>query len=185
VNIALGHLLAEERPDIVISGINIGYNITMPLSLSSGTLAGALEGAAWGFPACAYSLELPDEEYLHAQRNKGDISGVGRTSLHHAAARAAQLTLEHLGERNTGLRVHNINFPRHCLPDTPIEQTRPASVRLGALYRETAPGAFHFHWNKGSESIPVEEGTDAACLRKGHISHTVIEFGDFGGRGAV
>ena len=184
VNIALGHLLAGHLPDVVISGINIGYNITMPLCLSSGTLAGALEGAAWGLPACAYSLELPDAEYLHAQRNKGDIAGISRESLHHAAAHAAQFTLKHLGEHNTGgLRVHNINFPRLCLPDTPAEDTRPANVYLGALYRETTPGAFHFHWNKCGDSIPVAEGTDAACLRKGHISHTVLEFDHFDRRG--
>jgi 5'-nucleotidase len=180
VNIALGHLLAESPPDIVISGINIGYNVTMPLSLSSGTLAGALEGAAWGLPACAYSLELLDAEYLHAQQNKGDISGTALESLHHAAARAAQFTLAYLGERHEGgLHVHNINFPRHCTPDTPVEDTRPATIRLGALYRETAPGAFHFHWNKRGDSIPVPDGTDAACLRKGQISHTLLNFANF------
>jgi 5'-nucleotidase len=182
VNIALGHLLADQTPDVVISGINIGYNITMPLSLSSGTLAGAIEGAAWGLPACAYSLELPDAEYLHAQRNHGDVSGLARESLHHAAARAAQFTIERIGERNNGLLVHNINFPRHCLPDTPVAHTRPADIRLGPLYRETAPGVFCFHWNKSSDSIPVAEGTDAACLRNGHISHTLLDFATFGGK---
>jgi 5'-nucleotidase len=204
VNIALGHLLGGRRPDVVISGINIGFNITMPLSLSSGTLAGAIEGAAWGIPAAAFSLELPDAEYLHAQRNKGEIAGVGRASLLCAAARAVRFTLDCAGEGNGGagggvagdaanaansggdavadnaaaaaVRVHNINFPRICDAETPVERTVPADARLGVLYREEAPGVFRFHWNKSCGDIPVPADTDAACLRRGHISHGLLDF---------
>ena len=50
VNIALGNLL-PEKPDIVLSGINIGYNTTETLILSSGTVAGAIEGVLWNLPA--------------------------------------------------------------------------------------------------------------------------------------
>jgi 5'-nucleotidase len=52
VNIALSHLL-KQKPDVVLSGLNIGFNATMPLCLSSGTIAGATEGTAWGIPAVA------------------------------------------------------------------------------------------------------------------------------------
>lgn len=49
VNIALGHLCAEP-PDAVISGLNIGQNVAMPLLWSSGTFAAAVEGAAGDCP---------------------------------------------------------------------------------------------------------------------------------------
>ena len=49
VNIALGNLL-DRQPDIVVSGINIGFNTTETLILCSGTIAGAMEGAQWGLP---------------------------------------------------------------------------------------------------------------------------------------
>jgi 5'-nucleotidase len=180
VNIALGCLLAADRPDAVIAGVNIGSNITMPLSLSSGTLAGAIEGAAWGLPALAYSLELPDEEYLHAQHNRGEISGAGRDSLLAAAARAALFTRARLGETAGQIRVHNINFPRVCAADTPDENTVPAEARLGALFREKGAGVFRFHWNKDSNSPRFAENSDAACLRRGHISHSVLDYGALG-----
>ena len=54
VNIALGNLL-PKKPDIVLSGINIGFNTTESLVLSSGTVAGAIEGVLWDLPAMAFS----------------------------------------------------------------------------------------------------------------------------------
>ncbi len=54
VNIALGNLL-PEKPNIVLSGINIGFNTTETLILSSGTIAGAIEGVLWDLPAMAFS----------------------------------------------------------------------------------------------------------------------------------
>ncbi|MDR3228006.1 MAG: hypothetical protein LBT53_01135 [Puniceicoccales bacterium] len=177
VNIALGNLLAAgERPTAVISGINIGYNITMPLSLSSGTLAGAVEGAAWGLAALAFSLELPDEEYLRAQRNHGEVAGLARESLHYAAARAARFTSAYAGKPLSGVTVRNINFPYLCLPDTPDEETAPAAVHLGKLYSEVAPGVFRFKWVKGEPKVGGGDATDFACLSRGHISHTLLRY---------
>ncbi|MDR0535011.1 MAG: 5'/3'-nucleotidase SurE [Puniceicoccales bacterium] len=181
VNIALGSLLHGRRPAAVISGVNIGYNITMPLCLSSGTLAGALEGAAWRLPAAAFSLELPDSEYLHAQRNKGEIGGVGRESLLCAASRAVGFTRLAIAEAGAlaeaALRVHNVNFPRVCTESTPVERTVPAVVRSGSLYREVPgnPGVYRFHWDKTGASTDFADGTDAACIGRGHISHSIFE----------
>ena len=45
VNIALESLVNNCRPDIVVSGINLGMNVTLPMILASGTVAGALEAA--------------------------------------------------------------------------------------------------------------------------------------------
>jgi 5'-nucleotidase len=55
VNIALTTVL-ESTPDLVVSGINKGYNIGDDVTYS-GTVAGALEAALLGIPALAISLE--------------------------------------------------------------------------------------------------------------------------------
>ncbi len=57
VNIALAHL-CDEKPDAVISGLNIGQNVALPLLWSSGTFSAAVEGAGWGIPAFAFSMRL-------------------------------------------------------------------------------------------------------------------------------
>ncbi len=66
--IKLGILeIADSRPDMVISGINLGTNIGSNINYS-GTVAAAREAALYGFPAIAVSVHaspgtVPDYEY--------------------------------------------------------------------------------------------------------------------------
>lgn len=64
VKLAMIELL-DRRPDFVLSGINAGANAGVNV-LYSGTVAGAAEGALFGVPAMAFSLELSDELDFHA-----------------------------------------------------------------------------------------------------------------------
>lgn len=59
VKLALLELL-KWRPDFVLSGVNAGANTAINV-LYSGTVAGAVEGAFFGIPAIAFSLELSAE----------------------------------------------------------------------------------------------------------------------------
>ncbi|HEX6323296.1 MAG TPA: 5'/3'-nucleotidase SurE [Vicinamibacterales bacterium] len=56
VNIAVTKVL-ERMPDLVVSGINKGWNIGDDVTYS-GTVAGALEGALLGVPSIAVSLQF-------------------------------------------------------------------------------------------------------------------------------
>jgi 5'-nucleotidase len=49
------HSLFGERPEMVISGINVGYNHGRAFLLSSGTVGAAAEGWIAGLPALAFS----------------------------------------------------------------------------------------------------------------------------------
>ena len=55
VNLGVAILLKGELPDLVVSGINTGWNLGDDVTYS-GTVAGALEGALLGIPAIAVSL---------------------------------------------------------------------------------------------------------------------------------
>ncbi len=61
VLIALNRLLADHPPDLVLSGVNHGYNIADDVSYS-GTLAVAMEATLLGFPAIALSQEIAGDE---------------------------------------------------------------------------------------------------------------------------
>lgn len=176
VNIALGHLLGGERPDIVLSGINVGYNVSMPLGLSSGTIAGAIEGAAWGIRAAAFSMDLEQSDFERIRHSGGAAGGATLLSLRHAASRSAGFALSLLSaERDGGPAVHNYNFPRHCDADTPVEHTGPAELRFGSLYEQVVPGVFRFRWNDGENLTPTGR-TDLETLARGAISHTVLDY---------
>ena len=106
VNIALGHLL-RSRPDVVISGLNIGFNATMPLCLSSGTLAGATEGTAWGLPAVACSLDLEQPVFERVHRTSSVCPPELRPHLESACRHAARFAKSLVGQDASGLLVHS------------------------------------------------------------------------------
>ncbi|PXA05438.1 5'/3'-nucleotidase SurE [Coraliomargarita sinensis] len=178
VNIALGHLL-PEKPDVVVSGINIGYNTTEALMLSSGTIAGALEGAFWGLPAIAFSQCVPKDLFPEVSRSKGRTSGDFSRSLDSAARWAALMSREVLDAPPPAGVVLNINFPPETGDDSSILETRPAKVELGSMFKEVRPGRFRFHFHEGL-TVEKESDTDRAALDAGYISRSILDFSKIG-----
>lgn len=62
VRAALGAVLADGPPDLVISGLNFGANLGRPGSLASGTVGAALQALHAGIPAIAASVGLDVSE---------------------------------------------------------------------------------------------------------------------------
>ncbi len=56
VKFSLSYLLEQDRPDLVVSGINHGFNLGSD-AVYSGTVGAALEGLMYGIPSLALSLE--------------------------------------------------------------------------------------------------------------------------------
>ena len=50
--------LADQKPDLVISGINIGENLGKSELTTSGTIGAAMEAAVHGIPALSVSLQV-------------------------------------------------------------------------------------------------------------------------------
>jgi len=175
VNIALGNLL-DITPDVVISGINLGFNASLPLILNSGTVAGAMEGAFWGLPALAFSHEIPHEQFAQVRASHGKGDEELEASLRAAAAHATRFSRSQLGNFLNEPVVQNINFPFPTEVETPIEQTVLCRRRLGSLFTRCAPSSFTFRYNEGTFLEEFLE-TDAACLKRGAISHTALDLG--------
>ena len=90
------HVLKDERPDVVISGINRGANLGQDLYYS-GTVAAAREAAFHKVPSIAVSLV---------------INSVVEEHLYHTAAQVIGLCLEHGMHQNIpALTLININVP--------------------------------------------------------------------------
>jgi 5'-nucleotidase len=179
VNIALGNLV-EATPDIVLSGINIGFNTSETLLLSSGTVAGAIEGVLWELPAMAFSKCVPESAFLEIARNKGKADADFTRSLEAAANHAARMARNiaaapqaHLG------KVINVNFPAPTSAQTTVVDTVPARLRLGSLFAESSPGKYSFRYTHGTEIEPHPK-TDRSALAQGYISRSVLDFSKVG-----
>ncbi len=95
VNLGVAVILKDRKPDLIVSGINTGWNLGDDVTYS-GTVSGALEGALLGIPAIAVSL----------QRNRDYVFDFG-PSASAAAVVAESVLREGLPDRT----FLNINVP--------------------------------------------------------------------------
>jgi len=117
VNIALSHLM-KEKPDFVVSGINITHNTGVPLILSSGTVGGAIEGIHWDIPSIATSLYIDRENRPKIKEHHGYVEGKTKESLENAAKHTAKFVHYYLQYLPKPLVVYNIitqNTPQWTL----------------------------------------------------------------------
>ncbi|HVU37196.1 MAG TPA: 5'/3'-nucleotidase SurE [Opitutales bacterium] len=180
VNIALSNLLPEP-PAAVISGINLSTNVGLPHILASGTVAGALEGAFWGLPALAFSMELPRARLAEIRHAHGRVGGTLEESLRAAGIHAVEFVRQRLAQSrpDPAPMVHNINFPSVTTSVTPVVQTRPANLKLGALFRRESPACFKFHYRDEIKPDPAPDA-DATVVAKGCISHSILDYSFLG-----
>ena len=180
VNIALESLMNNCRPDIVVSGINLGMNVTLPMILASGTVAGALEAAFWGIPSIAFSQNILSEEYDAVRKVKGHKPSRARDDVDISSALAAEMALELLNESLPRLTFPNINFAARLQADTPVENTRPGCPFVGGLFAPPdSEGTSRFRFrHEVFDNQP--EDTDVSCLKRGHTSRVLLDYSILG-----
>ncbi|MDR3317578.1 MAG: 5'/3'-nucleotidase SurE [Puniceicoccales bacterium] len=181
VNLALSYWLKEKQPHIVVSGINWGVNVSVPAIFSSGTVGGAIEGAAFGIPAIAASQCLPNQEKHYIQKTINFLSHKGlMNSINVAIEKIVQYAT--VIAQDSDNIVHNINFPYPLNENTQEEITALSNIMRGknapypaydALY-EKKDDEYHFAI-KQELPMPPPPGTDINALVHGKISHSIID----------
>ena len=120
-------VLAPRRPDLVISGINYGENPGTCVT-SSGTVGAALQGAEFGIPALAVSLET-DKQYHYQHGEDVDWRVAAQFTRQMAqAVLTAQLPFD--------VDVLKIDVPADATTETPWRITRQSRQ---SYYREFRP----------------------------------------------
>jgi 5'-nucleotidase len=146
-----------EEVDLVVSGINRGYNLGEDV-VYSGTVAAAREATLLGVPAIAFSQDPECPSFKAAASFAGRLV---RQSLKRGIPKGTFL---------------NVNVPAAARP------IRPAVlVRLGRriyskeVTRRADPRGGQYYWLAGSSvtSVP-EKGTDVSVAAQGHISVTPL-----------
>ena len=181
VNIGLSHLIQGPKPDVVISGINWGVNVSIPVIFSSGTVSGAIEGAVFGIPSLSVSQCLPGQNGQYLQKKIDFLAHEGLMKSIDVAVQKTIHYAETIAQSSDNV-VHNINFPYPLTAETTEEQTRLSNIMHGkgakfpvycSLY-EKKGDEYHFTI-KQDLSIPPEPGTDIDALLRGKISHSIVD----------
>lgn len=185
INIALGNLLQEEKIDAVVSGINIGFNASLPFILNSGTVGGALEGALWGYPAVALSQVLQKKQFVELQKERSTLKPELEQSLREAAIRSVGFVQRAIDEKHghdESVFVHNINFPIGLDENTQLVRCKAGLIRGGSLFErlKQKPKSYEFRFSEG-ENIGSTDKTDLNCLRQGHITYSLLDYTQLSG----
>ena len=161
----------KQIPDLILSGFNIGENISTDTITTSGTIGAALEGASYGIPAIAASIQVMEE---------GDKFDDNREFKHDydvaikVVNRIAKKVLEHGLPENVDLL--NVNIPHHVENEPVIEITRLARKFFNTDVEERQdPRGRPYYWIAGDLVMDEEEGTDVhAIMYNGNVSVTPI-----------
>ena len=159
-----------RRPDLVVSGINIGDNNTFQDILASGTVAAALESAISGIPAIAFSMEVSGESLFALEYDQPDFTGAGII-----AGEIIGDVLEN--GMPEGAEILNVNLPKKVQPTTPIKLTEVGRRKYtDRVIVRRDPRGRAYYWLFGERLSEFPERTDAeAVLVNKHVSITPIQ----------
>ena len=166
VFLGIVEFLKGELPDLVVSGINLGDNLTTQLVFASGTVAGAIQGAVMGAPALAFSLSLPEDREMKRDELKLRLA---IASTH--ANRISRWVLEN--QLPSDVDCLNVNFPLDVNERTPARITTLGLRKYDdQVVRRKDPGGRPYFWQWGTVKRDEEfqRGTDIHTV---YVDHAI------------
>ncbi|WP_298517435.1 5'/3'-nucleotidase SurE [uncultured Methanobrevibacter sp.] len=161
VTIGLFELL-DEKPDIMISGINTGFNLGQAELTTSGTLGAAIEVASFGIPSIAISQEVARDDIKF---ENGEVE----IDFDFAGKMLKKLTKIVLKKGlPEGIDLLNVNIPAN-----PVNEEFEV-VKLGkrmytpVIDKRLDPRGKPYYWINGDLYEGDGPGSDSYELRKEH-----------------
>jgi 5'-nucleotidase len=154
VTLALTKIM-DERPEIVVSGINHGANLGDDVTYS-GTVAGALEASIFKLPGIAVSLTSRDGDFTEA------------------AKFAADLTLQVLKEGLPEGTILNVNIPPGEIRGARFTH-QGIKIAHVHIVEGTDPRGRNYYWIGEQEvSWKQDPGSDYEAIQEGLVSITPL-----------
>lgn len=166
VMMAVGHLMKDRKPDLILSGVNRGANLAEDVTYS-GTVAAAMEGAISGIRSIALSQ-------VYAREGMGD-------AVPFAVARAwGERVIRRLIAMPASRRMlFNVNFP--AIDPAAVSGIKVArqgfhDVDRTAIIAGTDPRGYPYYWFGLGSSDAVPEGSDLAAIADGYVTVTPLQY---------
>jgi 5'-nucleotidase len=163
VDVAISNIL-KPLPDLVVSGINRGYNLGYGAYLS-GTVGAAREAAIHGVPAIATSV---------AEDNAARNFGAAAEEVLGVARRVKQYGLP----KNTFLNVNIPAMPQGGYRGYRITTQAPQKAGEERFAEMMHPSGRTIYWNVYKEGGTGPEGTDVRAVEEGYVSVTPMKLGE-------
>jgi len=166
------HALSDDPPELVVSGINLGYNHGAAFLMSSGTVGAAVESWISGVPSVAISVGAMTEwpAWRAAVLAPSAAAGWGRT----ADLCAGILDDVQVSDALDHCDVVSINLPFDPPPGTARRVTGIARVGYDRLFRADGPGRFVHDFGGGIREYGTLIGSDVEAANLGQIAITPV-----------
>ncbi len=166
VMMAIGHIMKDHRPDLVLSGVNRGANLGEDVTYS-GTVSAAMEGAISGVRSIAFSQ-------VYAREGMGDT-----IPFEAAEVWGERVVRALLAQPDPGKTLINVNFP--ALPASAIKGMKVArqgfhDVDRTRIIKGTDPRGYDYFWFGLDHSDSAPQASDLAAVAEGYISITPLHF---------
>ncbi|WP_271167795.1 5'/3'-nucleotidase SurE [Hansschlegelia plantiphila] len=159
------HVLADIRPDLILSGVNRGQNVAEDVTYS-GTIAGAIEGTLLGIPSIALS------QNFNREREIDDMFASAR-------AHGADVVSRIIKAGFARDRLVNVNFPgceANEVEGVAVTRQGQRNQELLKIEARTDGRGNPYFWIVfGRGRYEAGEGTDLAAIRDRRISVTPLK----------
>ena len=160
------HEIIGEIPDLVVSGINLGENLSTEAVTTSGTVGAALEASTQGSRTIAISLEMRDIFKFETFFAPADFSNAKKV-LEDVVERIINYDLPE------GVDLLNINVPENWNGKYMFTKLARRLYRT-RIDTRFDPRGRKYYWIDGIEEENAEEGTDLHAIRNGYVSITPL-----------
>lgn len=166
------HAFANPAPDLVVSGINLGYNHGAGYLMSSGTVGAAVEGWISGIPAVAVSTGTMTD--WHTWRELA-MSPEAEPTWEALSELTRQLVVDVAEARLHDVAdVVSVNLPFNATPETERRVTTIARVGYDRLFAYKGEGRYSHEYGGALTQIEAVDGSDVDAAHDGVISITPI-----------
>jgi 5'-nucleotidase len=166
--VIIGLYSLNLKPTMIVSGINIGENLSTESIMTSGTVGAALEGSNQGTKGIAFSLQVEDQgDKFDDPRDHDSSFDAAKKVVRDVVERV----LKHGFDKDTD--VINVNIPSTVKGGYEVTRLAHKLFHTGVEKRLDPRGRPYF-WINGPLVEDAEEGTDVHAIRKGNVSVTPI-----------
>lgn len=150
--------LMDEKPDLVISGINVGENLSKSIT-TSGTLGATFEAAYFGIPAIAVSLQVKREEL----KFRDGVQNLDYTFAEKIVKKLVKNVLENGMPK--GVSILNLNIPAHPESDEIVQVNLAEKMYDTDVEKRIDPYGHPYYWIIGGLIMGEEGENDVHTLR--------------------
>ena len=160
VILALNEIMKNSPPDLVLSGVNNGYNLCEDTTYS-GTIGAAIEATIADIPAIAFSQETSEQGEIDCEVAEELIKKIINKLISFKWPEAT---------------LFNVNFPYRYNPNFNIKITKQGKMKLGddIILQSQTKNKFVYKIGKMYQLDMFDSETDIEAIRAGNVSITPL-----------